>query len=147
MAPSVVSAPPNNASTSSVSLDALLAQTDAFTPRHNAPDSTERAAMLATLGYASLEALVDAAVPPAIRLTAPLALPAALGECAALAELREIASLNKVYRNFIGTGYYDTLTPPVIQRAIFENPGWYTCLLYTSPSPRDRQKSRMPSSA
>ncbi len=126
MAPSVVSEPSANASISSVALDALLAPTDAFTPRHNAPDSTERAAMLATLGYASLEALVDAAVPPAIRLTAPLALPAALGEFAALAELREIASLNKVYRNFIGTGYYDTLTPPVIQRAIFENPGWYT---------------------
>ena len=126
MAFSVVSAPSNNASTFSVSLGALLAPTDAFTPRHNAPGSTERAAMLATLGYASLKALVDAAVPPAIRLAAPLALPAALGEFAALAELREIASLNKVYRNFIGTGYYDTLTPPVIQRAIFENPGWYT---------------------
>ncbi len=126
MASSVVSEPSANASISPVALDALLAPTDAFTPRHNAPDSTERAAMLATLGYASLEALVDAAVPPAIRLTAPLALPAALGEFAALAELREIASLNKVYRNFIGTGYYDTLTPPVIQRAIFENPGWYT---------------------
>ncbi len=126
MAPSAASAPPANASTSSASLDALLAPTDAFIPRHNAPDATECAAMLATLGYVSLDALVDAAVPPAIRLAAPLNLPAALGESAALAELREIASLNKVFRNFIGTGYYDTLTPPVIQRAIFENPGWYT---------------------
>jgi glycine dehydrogenase len=126
MAPPAASAPVANAPVSSASLDALLAPTDAFAPRHNAPDATESAAMLATLGYASLDALVDAAVPPAIRLAAPLNLPTALGESAALAELRDIASLNKVYRNFIGTGYYDTLTPPVIQRAIFENPGWYT---------------------
>ncbi len=123
MASSVVPASPANVP---ASLAALLAPTDAFTPRHNAPDSAEQAAMLATLGYASLDALVDAAVPASIRLAAPLNLPAALGESAALAELREIASLNKVFRNFIGTGYYDTLTPPVIQRAIFENPGWYT---------------------
>ncbi len=126
MASSAASSPSPSAPVIATSLDALLAPTDAFSPRHNAPDAAERTAMLSTLGYSSLVALVDAAVPPSIRLATPLKLPAALGESAALAELREVASLNKVFRNFIGTGYYDTLTPPVIQRAIFENPGWYT---------------------
>jgi glycine dehydrogenase len=82
--------------------------------------------MLATLGYPTLDALIDATVPPHIRLDTPLDLPPALGESAALAELREIAAQNKVFRNFIGQGYYDTLTPPVIQRTILENPAWYT---------------------
>src|SRR5262249_21123959 len=77
-------------------------------------------------GYDSLDALVDAAVPPSIRLGRALNLPAALGESAALAELRGIASQNHVFRSFIGLGYYDTHTPPVIQRNILENPGWYT---------------------
>jgi glycine dehydrogenase len=81
--------------------------------------------MLALLGYSSVDALVDAAVPPHIRRAA-LNVPAALGETAALAELRSLASENKVFRNFIGTGYYDTATPGVIQRTILENPGWYT---------------------
>jgi glycine dehydrogenase len=104
----------------------LLAPLDTFERRHNSPDASEVAAMLATLGYASLDALVDAAVPPQIRLANPLKLPAALGESAALAELRAIASKNQVYRNFIGQGYYGTHTPSVIQRNILENPGWYT---------------------
>jgi glycine dehydrogenase len=82
--------------------------------------------MLAALGYPTLDALIDATVPAHIRLDRPLSLPAALGESAALAELREIAAQNKVFRNFIGQGYYDTLTPPVIQRTILENPAWYT---------------------
>lgn len=107
-------------------LTSLLAPTDAFAHRHTSPKADERAVMLGLLGQASLDALVDAAVPPAIRLTKRLDLPAALGESSALAELRSVASQNKVYRNFIGQGYYDTFTPPVIQRAIFENPGWYT---------------------
>ncbi len=81
--------------------------------------------MLETLGYASLDALVDAAVPAAIRRE-PLKLPAALGEQAALAELRSIAKENQVFRSLIGQGYYGTTTPPVIQRTILENPGWYT---------------------
>ncbi|MFH1498766.1 MAG: aminomethyl-transferring glycine dehydrogenase [Verrucomicrobiota bacterium] len=115
-----------NAASSDHSLASLLAPTDAFAHRHTSPDAAERAAMLALLGQPSLDALVDAAVPAAIRLARPLDLPAPLGESAALAELRAIASQNKVFRNFIGQGYHDTFTPPVIQRAIFENPGWYT---------------------
>ncbi len=82
--------------------------------------------MLASVGYKSLEALVDDVVPPVIRLSRPLDLPAAKGEREALEALREIMAQNKVFRSFIGQGYYDTITPPVIQRNILENPGWYT---------------------
>jgi glycine dehydrogenase len=107
------------------SLAALLAPTDTFARRHTGDSASETAAMLALLGYPTVDALVDAAVPPHIRRGA-LNVPAALGETGALAELRGIASENKVFRNFIGTGYYDTATPGVIQRTILENPGWYT---------------------
>jgi glycine dehydrogenase len=103
----------------------LLAPTDSFARRHTGDSATETAAMLALLDYSSVDALVDAAVPPHIRRAA-LNVPAALGETAALAELRGLAGENKVFRNFIGTGYYDTATPGVIQRTILENPGWYT---------------------
>ncbi|TAG33491.1 MAG: glycine dehydrogenase (aminomethyl-transferring) [Verrucomicrobia bacterium] len=104
----------------------LLEPCDAFPPRHTSSSAAERARMLAAIGCASLDTLIDETVPAPIRLEKPLGLPAALGESAAIAELREIAAQNRVFRNFIGQGYYDTLTPPVIQRTIFENPGWYT---------------------
>jgi len=81
--------------------------------------------MLASLGFESLDALVDAAVPAGIR-RGPMNLPAAAGESAALAELRAIAGQNEVFRSFIGLGYHDTIVPGVIQRNILENPGWYT---------------------
>ncbi len=81
--------------------------------------------MLRLLGQPSLEALVDAAVPAHIR-RGPLNLPPALGESAALTELRGIARQNQIFRSFIGLGYHDTATPGVIQRTILENPGWYT---------------------
>ncbi|MEY4938938.1 MAG: hypothetical protein RIQ93_673 [Verrucomicrobiota bacterium] len=103
----------------------LLAATDTFARRHLGEDSADTGAMLAALGAASLDALVQAAVPPQIR-RAPLNLPAAAGESAALAELRGYASENKVFRSCIGLGYHDTHTPPVVQRNILENPGWYT---------------------
>ena len=103
-----------------------LAPPDTFARRHLGPNESEMAAMLAQLGHPSLDALIDAAVPASIRVRRPLRLPSAAGESAALAELRAIARKNKVFRSFIGMGYYDTLTPPVIQRTIFENPGWYT---------------------
>ncbi|HVS53491.1 MAG TPA: aminomethyl-transferring glycine dehydrogenase [Opitutaceae bacterium] len=103
----------------------LLAPTDTFARRHLGDSAADTAEMLALLGSASLDALVDAAVPRAIRL-GPLNLPAPLGESAALAELRALASENKVFRSCIGLGYSDTHTPPVIQRNILENPGWYT---------------------
>jgi glycine dehydrogenase len=107
------------------SLREALAPTDTFARRHHGDDATETAAMLATLGYPSLEALAEAAVPAAIR-RGPLNLPAAAGESAALAELRALAAENRVHRSFIGLGYHDTAVPGVIQRNILENPGWYT---------------------
>jgi glycine dehydrogenase len=107
------------------SLRDLLAPTDTFPRRHQGDNAAETAGMLTLLGYPSLDALADAAVPPQIRRDA-LKIPAAIGESAALAELRQMAGDNKVFRSFIGLGYYDTFTPPVIQRNILENPGWYT---------------------
>jgi glycine dehydrogenase len=82
--------------------------------------------MLATLGLASLDALVGETVPEAIRLDKPLALPAARGERDVLEALRACASRNQVYRSFIGMGYYGCQVPGVIQRNVLENPGWYT---------------------
>ncbi|MEO5960463.1 MAG: glycine dehydrogenase (aminomethyl-transferring), partial [Opitutaceae bacterium] len=107
------------------SLRDSLAPTDTFARRHLGENTTDRAAMLEALGYKSLDALVDATVPGQIR-RGPLALPGALGESAALVEIRALASENKVFRNFIGLGYSDTHTPPVVQRNILENPAWYT---------------------
>jgi glycine dehydrogenase len=103
----------------------LLAPTDTFARRHLGDDDEATAEMLRVLGQPSVDALVDASVPPDIRRS-PLQLPAAAGESAALAELRALAARNHVARSFIGLGYHDTFTPPVIQRTIFENPGWYT---------------------
>jgi glycine dehydrogenase len=99
---------------------------DRFVRRHIGPRPEEAAAMLKLLGYPSLEAMVDAAVPKAIRLAKPLNLPAARTEHEAVGALKEIASQNQVCRSFIGMGYYDCITPAVIQRNVLENPGWYT---------------------
>jgi len=99
---------------------------DKFVHRHIGPNAAETSEMLALLGRRNLDELVDAAVPKKIRLEHELKLPAAKSEFEALAELRRIASENKVFRSFIGQGYYDTITPPVIQRNVLENPGWYT---------------------
>ena len=99
---------------------------DRFVRRHIGPRPEEAAAMLKLLGYASLDAMIDAAVPKPIRLARPLQLPAARTEHEALAALKEIASQNQVCRSFIGMGYYDCITPAVIQRNVLENPGWYT---------------------
>jgi glycine dehydrogenase len=82
--------------------------------------------MLDTIGFDSLDALVDATVPGSIRLGRPLALPAARGEHELIDELRAVARRNQVFRSFIGMGYHDCVTPPVIQRNVLENPGWYT---------------------
>jgi glycine dehydrogenase len=97
-----------------------------FADRHIGPSADEVAQMLRELGFENLGALVDATVPKNIRLDRPLELPKTKSENEALAELRALASKNKVARNFIGAGYSDTITPPVIQRNILENPGWYT---------------------
>ncbi|HZL19900.1 MAG TPA: aminomethyl-transferring glycine dehydrogenase [Polyangia bacterium] len=99
---------------------------DPFAARHIGPDAAEEAEMLRALGVASLEALVAETVPPEIRLRAPLELPAPVGEAEVLRELRGLADQNQIWRSFIGLGYADCFTPPVIQRNILENPGWYT---------------------
>ncbi len=103
-----------------------LAHPDQFVRRHIGPNAAETQEMLKLLGHASLETLTDAAVPKQIRLSKPLNLPAAQSEFNALRDLKTVASQNQVFRSFIGMGYYDTITPPVIQRNVLENPGWYT---------------------
>jgi glycine dehydrogenase len=99
---------------------------DRFVRRHIGPRPADAGEMLKQLGYASLDAMIDAAVPKPIRLARPLQLPPARSEHETLAALKEIASQNQVCRSFIGMGYYDCITPAVIQRNILENPGWYT---------------------
>jgi glycine dehydrogenase len=104
----------------------VLAPSDTFARRHIGPQKHETAEMLAVLGYKSLEELADATVPAAIRLKQPLALGEPLGEHDLLEEMKNLAADNHVMRSFIGQGYYDTITPPVILRNVLENPGWYT---------------------
>ncbi|MEW6545157.1 MAG: aminomethyl-transferring glycine dehydrogenase [Nitrospirota bacterium] len=104
----------------------LLSQTDRFVTRHLGPTDADIQEMLATLGLQSLDALIEATVPEEIRLKRRLALDAPLGEFEALARLRTLHDRNQIFRSFIGLGYYDCMTPPVIQRNILENPGWYT---------------------
>jgi glycine dehydrogenase len=99
---------------------------DAFAPRHIGPRGDDLAAMLKEVGARSLDALIDEAIPASIRLKGPLNLPAAESESSYLSRLKTIAKKNKVFRSFIGLGYSDTLTPSVIRRCVFENPGWYT---------------------
>ena len=103
-----------------------LAHPDNFVRRHIGPDAAETSAMLALLAHKNLDTLIDAAVPKKIRVAKKLNLPPARSEFDALAELKRVAAENKVFRSFIGQGYYDTITPPVIQRNVLENPGWYT---------------------
>lgn len=116
---------------------AQLQSTDAFLERHIGPDAAEQQAMLASLGLASRAELIEQTVPPAIRLGQPLDLPPALDEQAALAKLREHAARNELWTSLIGMGYYGTVTPPVIQRNVLENPGWYTA--YTPYQPEIAQ--------
>ena len=97
-----------------------------FARRHLGPTGRTRDEMLAFVGFDSLEALADAAVPAGIRLQRPLDLPAPRSESEALGDLHDILRKNSLFRSLIGLGYHDTITPPVILRNIFENPGWYT---------------------
>ncbi|MBV9387862.1 MAG: aminomethyl-transferring glycine dehydrogenase [Chroococcidiopsidaceae cyanobacterium CP_BM_ER_R8_30] len=108
-----------------------------FEQRHIGPSISEVQQMLEVLGLPSLDALIDQTVPQTIRLNRPLQLGAERSEYAASLELRDIASKNQVYRSFIGMGYYDCVIPPVIQRNILENPGWYTA--YTPYQPEIAQ--------
>jgi len=102
------------------------AHLNSFARRHIGPNREEIDAMLDRVGFENLDALIEAAIPKNIRLDRQLDLPEAKSESEAVTELRAIAKKNKVARSFIGAGYYDCTTPPVIQRNILENPGWYT---------------------
>lgn len=97
-----------------------------FAARHIGPSDAETREMLATLGYKNLDELTSTALPRSIQNAAPLDLPSALSENEALAELKSIMGQNQVFRSYIGLGYYDCITPAVIQRNILENPAWYT---------------------
>src|SRR3954463_14798878 len=97
-----------------------------FIPRHIGPTPAEVEQMLETIGVKSLDALIDATVPGSIRLRRPLAVPAPMSEHDALARLRASSLRNQVFRSYLGYGYANCLTPPVIQRNVLENPGWYT---------------------
>ena len=107
------------------SLDDLL-QSSNFINRHIGPDELEIQAMLETVGASSLEDLINSTVPENILLENALGLPEAMTETKALAELKKLAAQNKVFKSFIGVGYYGTHTPHVILRNVLENPGWYT---------------------
>ena len=114
------------AAPTAVPLDVLLAPSDTFVRRHVGPNAGEIREMLRAVGVDSLDELVDQTVPKNIRLKKPLKLAEPRAEHELLAELKAIAGKNKVYRSLIGQGYHGTIVPPVIQRNVLENPGWYT---------------------
>jgi glycine dehydrogenase len=97
-----------------------------FASRHIGPTPEQRARMLQTVGVASLDELIDQAIPSSIRRASPLQLPPAESEFAYLRQLTTMARKNRVVRSFIGLGYHDTVTPSVVLRMVMENPGWYT---------------------
>ncbi|MBY0579917.1 MAG: aminomethyl-transferring glycine dehydrogenase [Burkholderiales bacterium] len=99
---------------------------DKFVKRHNGPSERDVRDMLKKIDAQSLDHLIDQTIPAAIRLKKPLNLPEGLSEYAYLSHLRGVAAKNRLYRTYIGLGYYGTVLPPVIQRNILENPGWYT---------------------
>jgi glycine dehydrogenase len=115
----------NNSQFDRLTLDDLEIRED-FIRRHIGPGQPQIREMLATLGYPSIEALLQATVPASIRLDAPLNLPPATSERRTLSDLRRISERNEVFTTMIGMGYYGTVTPPVILRNVLENPGWYT---------------------
>ena len=116
---------------------AALENPSEFQARHIGPSADDQKAMLADLGFDSLSALVDAAVPPNIRSDNLLELPPGLTEAATTEALRALADRNSVVTSLIGMGYYDTITPPVIRRNVLENPAWYTA--YTPYQPEISQ--------
>jgi glycine dehydrogenase len=106
--------------------DQSAAPTDSFVRRHIGASSSEIQEMLGVIACESLDDMIDKTVPAAIKIKQPLQLGEARGEYELLQELKAIASKNQVWRSYIGTGYYNCITPPIIQRNILENPGWYT---------------------
>ena len=107
-------------------VEAAIYPAESFVPRHVGPDERDVAEMLKTLGFESLDALIEATIPARIRYRGGLDLPKGMTELEVLTYFRTLASKNQVFRSFIGMGYSDCVTPPVIQRNIIENPGWYT---------------------
>jgi len=106
--------------------ESYLDANDWFAPRHVGSSADEREAMLETIGVPSLDALIDEVIPASIRLSRPLTLPSPESEHQYLRRLTRVARRNKTFRSYIGLGYHDTITPSVILRMVFENPGWYT---------------------
>jgi glycine dehydrogenase len=104
----------------------FLNPTDTFVHRHLGPTEADVREMLALLGLQSLEALSDATVPRDIQFGRPLEMPRHRGEQSVLRELHDLATENRMYRSYLGAGYYDCFIPAVIQRNILENPGRYT---------------------
>ncbi|HEX8313386.1 MAG TPA: aminomethyl-transferring glycine dehydrogenase, partial [Flavisolibacter sp.] len=102
------------------------AQSTEFQRTHIGPNEQQTAEMLKAIGVSSLQELVDRTVPPNIRMQEELDLPPAMSEAAYLQHIKEVSLKNKVFKNYIGQGYYDTFTPSVILRNVFEAPGWYT---------------------
>ena len=107
-------------------MEVALRYQELFENRHNNADEADRQAMLAEIGVTSVEELINQTIPSAIRRAQSLNLPPAQTEFQFLDEFKKLASQNKVYKSYIGTGYYDTYTPNVILRNILENPAWYT---------------------
>ncbi|HET9709010.1 MAG TPA: aminomethyl-transferring glycine dehydrogenase [Gemmatimonadales bacterium] len=103
-----------------------LVRTDDFVSRHIGPSESEQQEMLKLMGYDSLDAFIEAVVPPDIRLRRPLALPPGRDEREVLQALRRFATQNETFRSYLGMGYHACFTPQVIQRNVLENPGWYT---------------------
>jgi len=101
-------------------------QSAEFSIRHIGPNEKEIAEMLATIGVGSLDELIDKTIPSGIRLNKKLGTPSPVSEFEYLKELKNFANQNKMFKSYIGQGYYDTITPSVILRNLFENPGWYT---------------------
>ena len=110
----------------STTMPIRLGSTDRFVDRHIGPSEADIQDMLAAIGVDSMDALIRETVPASIRMDGDLQLPAPLTETALLSRARELASRNEVFRSFIGMGYHGTVTPPVVQRGILENPSWYT---------------------
>ena len=102
------------------------AYSEKFEHRHNAPDASQIADMLKIVKASSVDEVIDQTVPANIRLKKPLQLPAAQSEFEFLREFKKLMSKNKIYKSYIGTGYYNCITPGVILRNVLENPGWYT---------------------
>ncbi len=107
-------------------MNLTLQQTDRFDDRHNGLFDQDFDQMLRAVGVETIDELIDQTVPKAIRLPRPLNLPAPQGEHEFLSNFKKLAQQNKIFTSYIGTGYYDTITPNVILRNILENPAWYT---------------------